>query len=198
MNVQVKSSNGVTTVPANSYFLSKRKLFIEGEITPDSALEFFKGMLLLNQEETDHYIDVYINSNGGELNAGMLVIQLIKNSKAPVRLWCVGKAYSMASLILSSGVKGNRFIFPSSEVMIHEPILTGSVSGSSSSIRSISDSLMETRSNINRMLAENTGRTIEEINAATSYDHFFTPEEAIDFGICDAVGNVFEVTKNEL
>lgn len=186
MNIQVKSSNGITLVPIDSHLMSKRKIFIEGEIKSETACEFVKKVILLNSEDRQKYIDVLINSPGGEINSGMLMYDVIQSSIAPIRMFCIGRAYSMAAVLFAGGVNG-RYMLPHGELMLHEPLLANHIGGSSSSIRSISDTLLETQKKINEILSLHTGRAMEEIEAATGFDHYFTPEESIDFGLCDGI-----------
>lgn len=186
MNVQVKSSNGITLVPMETKLMASRKIFIEGEITTDVACDFVKKVMLLNSEDKVKPIDVLINSPGGEINAGMLMYDVIQSSVAPIRMFCLGRAYSMGAVLFASGNNG-RYILPHGEVMIHEPLLGNRVGGNSSSIKSISDSLLETKNKMNHILAKHTGKTETEIEQATSFDHYFSPEESIEFGLCDEI-----------
>lgn len=186
MNIQVKSSNGITLVPIGARLFSERKIFIEGEITADSAAEFVKEVLLLSHETPQKPIDVFINTPGGELNSGLLIYDIIQSCDTPIRMFCIGKAYSMGAILFASGNHG-RYMLPHSELMIHEPLLGNRIGGNSSSIKSISDSLLETREKMNQILAKHTGKSKEEIEAATSFDHFFSPEESIVFGLCDEI-----------
>lgn len=187
MHIQIKSSNGITLMPLETRLLASRKIFIEGEINAETACEFVKQVLLLNQEDPKKPIDVLINSMGGEINSGMLVYDVIQSSKAPVRMFCVGKAYSMAALLFASGAKGQRFMLPHSELMLHEPLLGNRIGGNSSSIKSISDSLQETKRKMNQILAKHTGQSEKAVERATGFDHYFNPEESIAFGLCDEI-----------
>lgn len=186
MNVQVKSSNGITLVPVDSRLLAARKIFIEGEIDADKACEFVKEVMLLNTEDSQKSIDILINSPGGEFNSGMLMYDVIQSSKAPIRMFCIGRAYSMGAVLFACGNHG-RYMLPHSELMIHEPLLGNRVGGNSSSIKSISDSLMETKRKMNQILAKHTGKSEKEVEKATSFDHYFSPEESIEFGLCDQI-----------
>lgn len=186
MNILIKSSNGITPVPADSRLLSQRRVFIEGEINAESALEFSKKILLLNDEDRQKPIDVLINSPGGEINSGMLMYDVIQASPAPIRMFCIGRAYSMGAVLFACGGHG-RYMLPHGELMLHEPLLGNQVGGNSSSIKSISDNLLATKRKMNRILARHTGKSEEEVEKATSYDHYFTPEESIDFGLCDEI-----------
>ena len=187
MHIQIKSSNGVTLMPLETRLLASRKIFIEGEINEQTACEFVKQVLHLNQEDPKKPIDVLINSMGGEINSGMLVYDIIQSSKAPVRLFCIGKAYSMAALLFASGAKGQRYMLPHSELMLHEPLLGNRIGGNSSSIKSISDSLQETKRKMNQILAKHTGQSEKAVERATGFDHYFSPEESIAFGLCDEI-----------
>lgn len=195
MNVLVKSSSGITQVSADSKLLSQRKVFIEGEISSESACEFIKKILILNEEDTDKPIDVLINSPGGEINSGMAIYDVIQASKAPIRMFCIGRAYSMGAVLFSSGNHG-RYMLPHSELMLHEPLLGNRVSGNSSSIQSISESLLETKRRMNQILARHTGKSEEEVEKATSYDHYYSPEESREFGLCDEIVDFNKIIEN--
>ena len=186
MNVQVKSSNGITLVPVDSKLMANRKIFIEGEIDAEKACEFVKEVMLLNGEDSQSPIDVLINSPGGEINSGMLMYDVIQASKAPIRMFCIGRAYSMGAVLFACGNHG-RYMLPHGELMIHEPLLGKRVGGNSSSIKSISDSLLETKRKMNQILAKHTGKSEEEVEKATGFDHYFSPEESVEFGLCDQI-----------
>lgn len=188
MNVQIKSSNGITCVPMDTCLMAGRRIFIEGEINAGMACEFVKKVMVLNGESKEKPIDVFINSTGGEINSGMLIYDVIQSSEAPVRTFCIGKAYSMGAVLLACGNHG-RYMLPHSELMIHEPLLGNRVGGNSSSIKSISECLLETKHRMNQILVKHTGRTEAEIEQATSFDHYFTPEESVEFGLCDEIVN---------
>lgn len=186
MNVQVKSSNGITLVPIEARLMADRRIFIEGEIDANAACEFVKKVLLLNSEDYQKPIDVLINSQGGEINSGMLMYDVIQASKAPIRMFCIGRAYSMGAVLFACGNHG-RYMLPHGELMLHEPLLGNRVGGNSSSIKSISDSLLETKKTINQILVRHTGKSEEEVEKATGFDHYFSPEESVAFGLCDKI-----------
>lgn len=187
MNVQVKSSSGITLIPIETRFMAERKIFIEGDTSGDKAMDFMKKVIYLNRESSAP-INVFINSNGGEINAGMLYYDAIQSSKAPISMWCVGHAYSMAAVIFASAKQ--RYMLPHSELMLHEPLLGSQIHGNASSIKSISDSLLETKQKMNRLLAKHTGHTEDEVEQTSRYDHYFTPEEALAFGLCDQIADL--------
>ncbi len=186
MNILVKSSNGITQVSADSKLLSQRKVFVEGEINAETACEFVKKIMLLNAEDSNKPIDVLINSPGGCINSGMLMYDVIQASKAPIRTWCIGRAYSMGAILLCCSNHG-RYILPHGEVMIHEPLLGNRVGGNSSSIKSISESLLETKRKMNQILAKHTGQSEQTVEESTSFDHYFDPEESRKFGLVDEI-----------
>ena len=186
MNVQVKSSNGISLVPLDSKLLSARKIFLEGEINEEMAGEFVKKIMYLTAEDPKKNIDVYINSCGGEIISGLTIYDAIVDSIAPIRMFCIGKAYSMGAVLFACGSHG-RYMLPHSELMIHEPLLGNRVGGNSSSIKSISESLLATKKKMNQILAKHTGKSETEVEEATAYDHYFSPEESIAFGLCDHI-----------
>lgn len=186
MNILIKTSGGIVQMPIESKLLADRKLFIEGEINQQTACDFMKQIILLCKEDANKPINVMINSTGGHINSGLVMYDCIQSCKTPIRMYCIGSAYSMAAILFACGNYG-RFILPNSELMIHEPLLGNHISGNASSIRSISDSLMDTRRKMNRLLAKHTGKTEKQIVEATSYDHYFSAEESVAFGLADEV-----------
>ncbi|RKM62038.1 ATP-dependent Clp protease proteolytic subunit [Butyrivibrio sp. CB08] len=189
-SVEVESAHGVREVSLRTRHLMDRKLFLTGEINEDMANDFFSQLMYLEKENSDP-VAIYINSPGGEVNAGLFIYDAIQCSSLEINLVCTGISASMAAIILAGGRKGHRYILKHSKVMIHEPLISGGVGGSATSIKNISDKILETRSIVNGILSEHTGKTLEEINDATSYDNYMNAEEAIDFGICDEVVSSF-------
>ena len=186
MNVEMKSSNGITLMPVETRLLSERRIFIEGDIDQGMACNFFRQLLFLVTEDAKRPIDIFINSMGGEINAGLFIYDILQSCETPARLFCLGQAYSMAAVLFASG-KNGRYMLPNSKLMLHEPLLGNRVVGSSSTIRSISESLLETKGKLNRILMKHTGKKEEEIEEATSFDHYFSAEESKAFGLCDEI-----------
>lgn len=187
MNTIIKSSNGISLAPIESRLLSDRKLFIEGKITSPSACEFVRAIMLLIKEDANKPIDIYINSPGGEVNAGLLIYDALKGVKTEINLHCIGMAASMAAIILAGGKKGHRFILRHSRTMIHEPLISGGVGGSATSIKRTAESIMETKRISVDLLASDTGKTRKEVEAAISFDNYMNAEESIAFGLCDTI-----------
>lgn len=186
MQVQVRTAGGCNLVPMQTLQLSKRRIYVRGAITMESACALADQIMLLNDESTAKHIDLFITSPGGEVQAGMLMYDVIHSSDAPVRMFCLGEAYSMAALLFASGTHG-RYMLPNSELMLHEPLLGNAVRGNASSIRTMSEELLEVSGRLNQLLSQHTGRTLQEIEEACSYDHFFNASESVDFGLADGI-----------
>lgn len=184
--IEVESAQGIREVSLDTRHLMNRRIFIHGEINDESANDFLSQMLYLEQESNDP-ITIYLNSPGGSVNAGLVIYDCIQSSKVEINIICAGMAASMAAILLAGGQKGHRYILPHSKVMIHEPLLSHGVGGSATSIKNISDSIIETRALVNQILAKHTGKAVEEIDKATAFDNYMNAEEAIEFGLCDEV-----------
>lgn len=196
VQVPVKSSNGTMPMDIETTLLGERKIFLQGVINEETGMNFIKQVMWLNTQSTKKPIFVYINSKGGEIqNSGLLIYDVIVSSQAPIITCCVGAAYSMAAVLFAAGKK--RYMLPNSELMLHQPLLGGNVSGNASSIQSISDSLLHMKERINKILSKHTGRSVEEIDRQTGYDHYFSPEQAISFGLCDGIKSFDEMLMME-
>ncbi len=166
-------------------------MIIDDMITSQTAVDFYKSVRFLAR--SDEPIKVVLCSGGGEVIAGQAIYDIMQGIKNEVHTYCLGRSASMAAVLLAAGTKGHRYILPHSEVMIHEVLIGGGVGGSATSISKISESINKTRDVMNGILAKHTGKTIEEINEATSFDNYMTAEQAVEFGICDRIiTNIFE------
>ena len=183
-SIEVESANGTREVALITRQLMNRRIFLTGEINSETANEFLLQLLFM-EEEKDKPVTIYINSPGGEVNAGLMIYDAIQATKLDIRMICTGMAASMAAILLAGGRKGFRYILPHSKVMIHEPLLANGVGGSASSIKNISESILETRDIVNGILAKHTGKTLEKINEETRYNHYLNAKETVSFGICD-------------
>ena len=191
-SIEVESVNGTREVSLTTRHLMNRNVFLQGTIDSDMANQLLSQLLYLEQE-SEEPVTIYINSPGGEVNAGLVIYDAIQGSNLEINMICTGMAASMAAILLAGGQKGNRYILEHSKVMIHEPLLANGVGGSATSIKNISESILETRKIVNGILAEHTGKSIEEINEATSFDNYMNAKEAIEFGICDAITKQIKV-----
>ena len=184
--VEIETNNGIREVSLKTRHFMKRRIFLNGEINSDLANDIVSQLLYL-QEDSEEPIYIYINSGGGEINAGLYIYDVIQSMTVPVYMYCTGIAASMAAIILAGGQSGRRFILPHSKTMIHEPLLAHGLGGSATSIRNISESILETRDITNEILAKHTGKDRAQIDEATSYDNYMNADSTVDFGICDKV-----------
>lgn len=189
--IEEESCNGTREVALRTKHFTNGKLFLTGEVTEEMANNFVSELLYL--VEKGEPVDIYINSPGGSVNAGLVIYDVLQAcvDKLEINMYCIGMAASMGAVILAGGQKGRRFILPHSKVMIHEPLIAGGMGGSATSIKKTADSILETKAITNGILAKHTGKSIEEIDEATSFDNFMNANEAIEFGICDEVRNLF-------
>ena len=183
--IEVESAHGTREVSLTTRHLMNRTIFLNGSIDSDMANDFLSELLYL--EESDEPVTLYIDSPGGEVNAGLMIYDAIQGSGLTINMVCTGMAASMAAIIFAGGQKGRRYILPHSKVMIHEPLISNGVGGSATSIKNISDSILETRSILNGILSKHTGKTTKEINKSTSFDNTMNAEDAIKFGLCDSI-----------
>ena len=165
------------------------RLFLVGPIDHRMAVDFISAMLVLAEEKKD--AEIIIDSPGGEISAGLMIYDVLRSYKYKITMYCTGLAASMAAFILAAGQKGRRFILPHSQVMIHEPLISSGFGGSATSIEKTAQGILETKAVLNKILAEHTGRSVNEINKATQDDNFMTSEEAVEFGICDEIRSIF-------
>lgn len=187
-----ETSSGTQTLSLDSKLFSERKLFLEGEITPQTVSDFTRAMLYLTQ--SDEPINIYINSPGGNVNSGLAIYDIIQGCKNEINICCVGMAFSMAAVILAGGQPGRRFILPHSQVMIHEAMLGGEFGGTAVAVRNLAERLNNTQNQLNAILSLHTGRTLEEIIRDSSFDNFMNAEKAVKLGFCDwIIRNVCDI-----
>ena len=195
-SIAIKNTRGFQEVGLHALLGQRRIVYVCGEITEETAVSFIQEITYLNGEDEVTPITVFINSEGGDINSGMLMYDVIQSSRAPILLYCIGKAYSMAAVLLACGKKGSRYLLPHSKVMIHEPLIPYGVGGKSSSVQTISESLLKTKREMEELLAKHTGKTAEEIAENTKTDHFFEADEAVAFGLADGIQEFGEMTKD--
>ena len=186
MNVLYKSASGTSQIEADAKLLSERKVFVDGVIDSAAAIKFTKEIMILNLENPDKPIDVYINSPGGDVVAGLEMYDVIQTSNAHIRLFCVGAAYSMGAVLFASGRHG-RYMLPHSELMLHEPTVNNNAGGSSSYVRNIYEKLMKVQDTLNQIIVAHTGKSVDEVKKMTESDHYFSAEESIKAGLCDEI-----------
>ena len=170
-----------------SRLLEDRIIFLGEQVTDASASLVVAQMLYLESKDPDKDIQLYINSPGGSITAGMAIYDTMQYIRCDVSTICVGMAASMGAFLLAAGTKGKRFALPNSEIMIHQPLISGGLSGQTTDIKIYSDHLVKTKEKMNRILAERTGKTYEQLCCDTERDNFMSAEEALAYGLCDKV-----------
>lgn len=185
--VPYRTATGNSWISVDSHLLSDGRMFIIGEINSELACEFVQELMYLQKEKPESDLKIYIYSPGGEVTAGLMIYDALKGLDIDFEIYCMGMAASMAAIILAGGKKGRRYIMPHSKVMIHEPLIAGGVGGSATSIQRTAESILETKRISVELLAKDTGKSIEEVEKAISFDNYMNAQEAIDFGICDSI-----------
>ena len=180
-----QSGAGERSYDIYSRLLKDRIIFIDEEITDHTASLVVAQLLYLEAEDPEKDINVYINSPGGSVTAGMAIYDTMRYVKPDICTICMGLGASMGSFLLSSGTKGKRFTLPNAEIMIHQPL--GGASGQATDVKIHTEWLLKTREKLNRILAENTGRDLETIEKDTERDNFMSAEEAVEYGLIDKV-----------
>lgn len=158
------------------------------EVNDASASLIIAQMLFLEAEEPEKDIKLYINSPGGSVSAGFAIYDTMQYVKCDVSTICIGLAASFGAFLLAGGAKGKRIALPNAEIMIHQPAVHGNgIQGQATDIKITSDHIQKSKKRLNTILAENTGKSIEEVAAATERDNYMTAEEALDFGLIDKI-----------
>ena len=180
-----QSSRGERSYDIYSRLLKDRIIFLDGEITDETASLVVAQLLFLESEDPDKDINLYINSPGGLITAGMAIYDTMNYIKPDVCTICVGMAASMGAFLLSSGAKGKRYVLPNAEVLIHQPL--GGTSGQASDIKIAADHIIKIRERLNRILAANTGQPYEKIALDTDRDNYMDAKEALEYGLVDKI-----------
>jgi ATP-dependent Clp protease protease subunit len=168
-------------------FLQKRAIYLWGVVDDRSAKDFVSKMLLLEADKPGEEIKFYINSPGGMVTSGMVMYDTIQLISSPVSTICMGLAASMGSILLSAGKKGRRFIYPHAEVMIHQPSLGGYFQATSADIEIQANQIRKTKEIGAKILAQNCGKTVEQIMKDFDRDYWMDAKEAVSYGIVDKV-----------
>lgn len=168
-----------------SRLLNDRIIVLSDEVNDATASLVVAQLLFLEGQDAEKDISLYINSPGGSVSAGFAIYDTMQYIKCDVSTICMGMAASMGAFLLSSGAKGKRFALPNSQIMIHQPL--GGAQGQATEIEIVATQILKIRENLNNILAENTGRGIEEIKRDTERDNYMTACEAMDYGLIDRV-----------
>lgn len=183
-----QTNRGERSYDIFSRLLEDRIIFLGEEVTDASASLVVAQMLFLEAKDPDKDIQLYINSPGGSVTAGMAIYDTMQYIKCDVSTICMGMAASMGAFLLSSGTKGKRLALPNAEILIHQPLISGGgISGQCTDIKIHSDHMVETRRKLNEILAANTGKPIDVIERDTERDNYLTAQEALEYGLVDKV-----------
>lgn len=183
-----QTSHGERSYDIFSRLLSDRIVFLGDEVSDASASLIIAQMLFLEAQDPEKDIQLYINSPGGSVTAGFAIYDTMQYIKCDVSTICVGLAASFGAFLLAGGAHGKRMALANSEIMIHQPAVHGNgIQGQASDIQIMSDHIQKNKQRLNRILAENTGRTMKEIERDTDRDNFMSAEEALEYGLIDSV-----------
>ena len=180
-----QTSRGERSYDIYSRLLKERIIFLGEEVNDVTASLVVAQLLFLESEDPAKDINLYINSPGGSVTAGMAIYDTMNYIKCDVSTVCIGMAASMGAFLLAGGVKGKRFVLPNAEVMIHQP--SGGAKGQATEIQIVAEQILRTKKKLNEILAANTGQPIEVIQRDTERDNYMTAEEAVTYGLVDAV-----------
>ena len=180
-----QSSRGERSFDIYSRLLNDRIIFLSDEVNDTTASLVIAQMLYLESVDTDKDISFYINSPGGSVTAGMAIYDTMQFVKCDVSTICLGMAASMGAFLLAAGAKGKRIALPHSEIMIHQPL--GGSKGQVSDVLIHTNLLLRTRETLNQLLAQNTGKSIDEIARDTERDNFMTAAQALEYGLIDKI-----------
>ena len=180
-----QTSRGERSYDIYSRLLKERIIFLGEEVNETTASLVVAQMLFLEAEDPEKDIQLYINSPGGSVTAGMAIYDTMQYVKCDVSTFCMGMAASMGAFLLAGGTKGKRLALPNAEIMIHQPL--GGAQGQATEIEIAARHILQTKEKLNRMLAENTGKDISIIAADTDRDNWMSAEEAKEYGLIDRV-----------
>ena len=187
-NIIKESARGYASISLEDELLNQGKIFLTEEIDTQSAVSVIKQLMILDKSDDPSPIRLYISSPGGSIDAGMAIIDAMNSIGKEVDTYCVGLSSSMAAVIFSCGRK--RYMYPSSKLMIHDPLIPNT-GGNALQLKAISESLLEYRETIGKLLAGNTGKSLEEIYELTSKDTYLNAEDCVSNHFADAI-----ITKN--
>ena len=185
-----QTSKGERSYDIFSRLLKDRIIFLGEDVNPTSASLIIAQLLFLESEDPDKEIFLYINSPGGSITDGMGIVDTMNYIKCPVSTICVGLAASFGAVLLANGEKGKRFATPNSEILIHQPLISGGLAGQTTEIKIHADHMVKTREKLNKLLSEKTGQSLEQIEKDTERDHYMTAEEALEYGLIDEIIDV--------
>ncbi len=182
-----QTGRGERSMDIYSRLLNDRIIVLSDEVNDATASLVVAQLLFLESQDPEKDICLYINSPGGSISAGMAIYDTMQYIKPDVSTMCIGLAASMGAVLLAGGAKGKRYALEHSEMMIHQPLIGGGLSGQCTDIKIHADHMVRTREKLNKILAKDTGKSIEQIAIDTERDNFMTAEEAVAYGLIDKV-----------
>ena len=180
-----QTSRGERSYDIYSRLLKDRIIFLGEEVNETTASLVVAQLLYLESEDSSKDISLYINSPGGSVTAGMAIYDTMKYIKCDVSTICIGMAASMGAFLLSGGTKGKRYALPNAEIMIHQPL--GGAQGQATEIEIAAQHILKTKKKLNQMIADNCGKSIEEVEKDTDRDNWMSAEEAVAYGLIDKI-----------
>ncbi len=193
--IEQTSRGGERSYDIYSRLLRDRIIFLGDEVNDTTASLVVAQMLFLESEDPGKDINLYINSPGGSVTAGMAIYDTMNYVKCDISTICMGLAASMGAFLLSSGAKGKRFALPNSEIMIHQP--SGGARGQATEIQIVAENILKTKKKLNEILAANTGQSVETIAEDTERDNFMSAQEALEYGLVDQIIVNHDETRSE-
>ncbi len=193
--IEQTSRGGERSYDIYSRLLRDRIIFLGDEVNDTTASLVVAQMLFLESEDPGKDINLYINSPGGSVTAGMAIYDTMNYVKCDISTICMGLAASMGAFLLSSGAKGKRFALPNSEIMIHQP--SGGAKGQATEIQIVAENILKTKKKLNEILAANTGQSVETIAEDTERDNFMSAQEALKYGLVDQIIVNHDETRSE-
>ena len=178
-----QTSRGERSYDIFSRLLNDRIIMLSDQVNDATASLVVAQLLYLESQDPEKDISLYINSPGGSITSGMAIFDTMQYIRCDVSTICIGMAASMGAFLLAAGTKGKRIALPNSEIMIHQPLISGGLSGQCTDIKIQSDHLLRIRERMNTILAENTGKPLETIQQDTERDNYMTAQEAMDYGL---------------
>lgn len=180
-----QTSRGERSYDIYSRLLKDRIIFLGEEVNETTASLVVAQLLFLESEDSSKDISLYINSPGGSVTAGMAIYDTMKYIKCDVSTICIGMAASMGAFLLAGGTKGKRYALPNAEIMIHQPL--GGAQGQATEIEIAAQHILKTKKKLNQMIADNCGKSLEEVEKDTDRDNWMSAEEAVAYGLIDKI-----------
>ena len=186
MNMLTNLNTEFTVLPIDSKLFSERKIFLEGKITAEKACLFAKQIMVLRQEDSKKTINLYINSPGGDIEAGLMIYDIIQSVPA-INIFCLGIAYGIAAIILISGKHGRRFMLPNAKLWLYNPLVDTECGKDHSAVSANVNKFLETKQNFDAIIKKHAEAFLFDLSDKTRIEHCFTAQHALAFGLADSI-----------